>query len=110
MLLLSNAPPLTTFGIVLAAAAGLLGAIVTLLKLPRDRNDSAVAQALGAMETMEKLNEALEDALRRANDRGDLYRDRLLELQKQHDALEERFARAEAQLGPFPNGNEGGSP
>jgi hypothetical protein len=108
MLLLGSVAP-SAVGIILAAAAGLTGALVALFRLPRERNESAVSQAQGAMETMETLNEALREALARANDRGDLYRDRLLELQKAHDALEERFAKAEAQLGPFPNGEQGGS-
>lgn len=110
MHLLASTPAASTIGIILAASAGMLGAIVALLKLPRERNESAVVQAMGAMETMEKLNEALEDALKRANDRGDLYRDRLLELQARHDALEERFAKAESQLGPFQDGHEGDGP
>jgi uncharacterized protein YhaN len=110
MQLLANGPAASTIGIILAASAGMVGAIAALLKLPRERNESAVIQAQGAMETMERLNEALEEALVRANDRGDLYRDRLVALQARYDALEERFAKAEAQLGPFPNGHEGGTP
>jgi hypothetical protein len=109
MHLLASGPAASTIGIILAASAGMLGAIVALLKLPRERNESAVSQAQGAMETMEKLNDSLEEALSRANNRGDLYRDRLLELQARYDALEERFARAESQLGPFPNGDKGGT-
>jgi uncharacterized protein HemX len=103
MLLLSSAPALSSLAIVLAAAAGLVGAIVTLLKLRPEANQSAVIQAQGAMETMEQLNEALEKALERANTRGDLYRERMFEIQARYDALQDRYDRAVAQWGPFPD-------
>lgn len=103
MLLLNSAPALSTLGIVFAAAAGLIGAVVAMLKLRGETNQSAVIQAQGAMETMEALNDRLEKALERANARGDLYRDRVRDLQDRLDALQDRYDRAVAQWGPFPD-------
>lgn len=103
MLLASFPANASTLGIILAASAGLLGAIVALLKLRPEANQSAVIQAQGAMETMETLNEKLEDALDRANARGDVYRDQLRDLQTRHEQLQDRYDRAVAQWGPFPH-------
>lgn len=98
MLLFSNAPALSTLAIVLAAAAGLIGAIVALLKLRGDTNQSAVIQAQGANETMVELNKVLKDDLssERAARR---------DLQKSYDALEAKYASAVARWGSFPDGD-----
>lgn len=102
-LLLDSAPQISTLGIVFSASAGLVLAIVALIKLPRERNESAVTQAQGAMETMVELNERLEKALDRANARGDIYRDQNVELRAQLERLQDRYDKAVAQWGPFPD-------
>jgi hypothetical protein len=98
-MLLTNAP---TIGIILAASAGLIGAIVALLKLKPEANQSAVLQAQGAMETMVELNEKLEQALTRADARSD-------RLQAELAALQQRYDRTVEQWGPFPDGHIEGS-
>lgn len=74
-LLANSVPSISTVGIVLAASAGIIGAIVALLKLGPEKDSAAVAQAQGANETLVALIEQLEKALERANERGDHYRD-----------------------------------
>jgi hypothetical protein len=96
MLLLASAPALSTIAIILAASGGLIGAIVALLKLKPDANQSAVLQAQGAMETMVELQEQLERALARANRRADHYEAAYTELRERHDRTVEQW-------GPFPD-------
>jgi uncharacterized protein HemX len=104
MLLLSNAPALSTLAIVFAAAAGLIGAIVAVVKLRGETNQSAVIQAQGANETMVELNKVLKDDL--ATERAE-HRD----LQKSFDELESKWDDAVTRWGPFPTDpSEGGSP
>jgi hypothetical protein len=97
LLLASSGPAASSVAIVLAASAGLLGAVVAFLKLGAEKNQSAVLQAQGAMETMVQLQEELEKALARQIARADLYKAQLDEVQSRYDAAVEHW-------GPFPNG------
>lgn len=99
MLLLSNAPALSTLGFLLATAGGLVGAFIALVKLRGDTNQSAVIQAQGANETMVELNRVLTDSLAAC-------RAELRDLERRYAALEARFDNAVARWGPFPD--EGG--
>lgn len=94
-LLAETAAGATQYGIAFGIATGLIGAIIALYKLRGERDSAAVSQAQGAMETMEGLNDALESALARANQRADFYKGRCDELDAQLDAINRQW-------GPFP--------
>lgn len=81
--------------IALAGSGGLVGATLGFIKLRGDRDSQAVSQALGAMETMQSLNEALEGALKRANERGDHYK-------ALYDVALAELEQVRQQWGPFP--------
>lgn len=101
-MLLADALPATSIAIVLAASAGGIGAVIALLKLKPETNESAVAQAKGAMETMVALQEELEKALERERGRSSHYRAESERLERELGELQDRYAAAEALLGPFP--------
>lgn len=98
-LLADGAAGATQYGIAFGIATGVVGAIVTLYKLRGERDSQAVSQAQGAMETMEGLNDALEKALTRANERADFYKQRLDEAIAEKDEIARRW-------GPFPTADE----
>jgi len=95
--------PASSIAIIFAASGGVVGAIVTLLKLKPEANQSAVLQAQGAMETMVALQDELEKALDRERGRSNHYRLECERLERELDELQDRYAAAEALLGPFPN-------
>lgn len=99
-LLLASAPAVSTLGILLAAAGGLLGAIVAVVKLRGETNQSAVVQAQGANETMVGLNKVATEAL--AATRAELH-----DLELRYAELEAKYEAAVARWGPFPD--EGGT-
>jgi uncharacterized protein (DUF3084 family) len=99
MFLLASAPSLSTVGIILAASAGLVGAVVALIRVRPEVNQSAVIQAQGAMETMVALNEKLKDELARANEGAEKCQAKLDDLQTRYDHAVERW-------GPFPNDDD----
>lgn len=99
-------PPLADAGagavpylIALAGSGGVLGALLGFFKLRGDRDSSAVSQAQGAVETMADVQEALERALARANERSDYYRGRAEELEAELQEIRSRW-------GPFPINEE----
>lgn len=94
MLLLADTVGATPYLIALLGSGGVLGALLGFFKLRGDRDSQAVTQAIGAMETMETLNDSLEKALARANERTDFYKSRCDELSRQLDAINRRW-------GPF---------
>lgn len=102
MLLSSGLQP-ASIAIVLAASAGVIGAVIALLKLKPEANQSAVMQAQGAMETMVALQDELEKSLERERGRSSHYASKCAQLAKELDELQDRYAAAEALLGPFPN-------
>lgn len=85
----------TLYLIILFGSGGVLAALLPLFRLRGDRDSQAVSQAVGAMETMETLQDALERALERANTRADFYRHRVQE-------LEAELEKVNRQWGPFP--------
>lgn len=104
MQLLASLPAGSTVAIVFAAAAGIVGMIVTLLKLKPEANQSAVLQAQGAMETMAVLQDELEKALERERARSSraiAAREQALaqfaELRDEHERIVDAW-------GPFPAG------
>lgn len=101
-MLIASTLPAASIAIILAASAGLVGAIIALLKLKPEANQSAVLQAQGAMETMVALQDELEKALERERAEKERYRAECARLERELDELEDRYAAAEALLGPFP--------
>lgn len=69
---------------------GVTGAIVALFKIRPDANSAAVTQSQGAMETMQKLNDELEQSLERTQRERDDWRERALAAEAQVRALERR--------------------
>lgn len=69
---------------------GVAGAIVALFKIRPEANSAAVTQSVGAMETMQKLNDELEQALERKNEECREWRVRALAAEAQIRALERR--------------------
>jgi uncharacterized protein HemX len=102
-MLLASGLPASSIAIIFAASGGVVGAIVTLLKLKPEANQSAVLQAQGAMETMVALQHELEQALERERERSGHYRSECARLERELDELQDRYAAAEALLGPFPD-------
>lgn len=101
-LLAEVAPAWTTYLIAIVGSGGVLGAILGFFKLRGENDSRAVSQAQGAVETMADVQDALEKALARANERGDHYRDR-------YEKAEARLEQINRRWGPFPNGDEDGS-
>jgi hypothetical protein len=81
--------------IVLVGSGGIISAFIALFKLRGDRNSQVVSQAVGAMETMDTLLDALKDSLARANESRDFYRRRVDELEAELEKVNRRW-------GPFP--------
>lgn len=95
----ANGPTPYLYLIVLVGSGGVIGAVTALVKLRGDRDSQAVSQAVGAMETMDTLLDALKDSLARANARGDFYKRQFDELEQKYDELVRRW-------GPFPIDDE----
>lgn len=102
MHLLASTPAASAIAITFATAAGVVGAIIALLKLKPEANSEAVSQAQGAMETMVALQAELRVDLARAKDRADRESDRADRLQAQLANLQERYDNVIDRWGPFP--------
>ena len=86
----------TSLLIALPAVAAIIGAAIALMKLGGERDSLAVAQAQGAMETMDDLNQALERALERSEARAAFYKTQYRKVVAERNELVARW-------GPFPD-------